>query len=91
MSCSRTQHSGSGEARTHNPRSIVKHSTTEPLSSSNLHDKLNGCVDPDSLNKAVDLLLVLLLAIKLMKTRPWFRLYDLFRGFTCCGLTLIVK
>ena len=35
-------------------------------------DKLNGCVDPDSLNKAV----VLLLAITLTITRPWFRLHE---------------
>ena len=40
-------------------------------------DKLNGCEDPGSLNKAVDLLFqVLLLAITLTITRPWFRLYE---------------
>ena len=33
MSCSRTQHSDAGEARTTAPRSRVKHSTTEPLCS----------------------------------------------------------
>ena len=33
MSCSRTQHSDTGEARTAAPRSRVKYSTTEPLRS----------------------------------------------------------
>ena len=33
---------------------------------------LNGCVEPDSFNMAV----ILLLAITLTITRPWFRLYE---------------
>ena len=33
MSCSKTQHSDAGKARTPTPQSRVKHSTTEPLCS----------------------------------------------------------
>ena len=53
-------------------------------------DKLNGWVDPDSLNKAVDLLFGLALGTNDNPTMV-SSIWRLFRGFTCCGLTLIVK
>ena len=47
-----------------------------PTSGLNYKISLMAAKNPDSLNKAVNLLLVLLLAITLTITRPWFRLYE---------------
>ena len=55
-------------------------------------DKLNGYVDPDSLNKAVDLLFGLALGNNANDNRTMVSsMLRLFRGFNCCGLTLIAK
>ena len=42
MSCSRTQRSDVGKAQTCDPRSRVKHSTTEPLGSLNSSFKITS-------------------------------------------------
>ena len=56
------------------------------------YDKLNGCIDPDSLNKALDLLFGLVLGNSTNDNPTMVSsIWRLFRGFTCCGSTLIVK
>ena len=47
MSCSRTQHRDTGEARTPAPQSRVKHSTTEPLCSLKMLVRKANRGDPD--------------------------------------------
>ena len=55
-------------------------------------DQLNGCIDTDSLNKAVDLLFGLALGNSANDNSTRVSsLLRLFRRFTCCGLSLIVK
>ena len=53
---------------------------------------LNDCVDLDSLNKAVTLLLSHALGTNANDNLTMVSsILRLFRGFTCCGLTLIDK